>query len=330
MTVSPASMEGMPRDLPPVPGGFLSGVNLPWLDYGGDFGANAWQPGGGLALPERRERLRPVLARLAAAGISCVRWFWLCDGRAGVRALGNEPLGLDECALRDLESSLDLLGEHGLRVMPVLLDFHWFRRRKTVGGVNLRGRGGMVADAAHRARLLERVFGPILERFGSSDAIVAWDLMNEPEWATRGAGARKGASSVDQATMRAFLGGLVDSAHRAARQPVTVGLASAKGLPLVRGLGLDFYQVHWYDSVGREQAPDRPVSRLGLDRPVLLGEFPTRGSAFTAFELLQAARQGGYAGAFAWSVLADDRASNGDAGVSAVAAHLRSAGPLSA
>ena len=31
----------------PLP--FLSGANLPWLRYGGDFGANAWSPAGGMA-----------------------------------------------------------------------------------------------------------------------------------------------------------------------------------------------------------------------------------------------------------------------------------------
>ena len=28
---------------------FVLGANLPWVRYGGDFGANAWSPGGGLA-----------------------------------------------------------------------------------------------------------------------------------------------------------------------------------------------------------------------------------------------------------------------------------------
>jgi hypothetical protein len=37
------------------------GANLPWLDYGQEFGASAWRPEGGLAVPERRERLRREL-----------------------------------------------------------------------------------------------------------------------------------------------------------------------------------------------------------------------------------------------------------------------------
>ena len=307
---SERSAQAGSRLLPAAEGGFLSGVNLPWLDYGCDFGANAWQPNGGLARSDRRERLRGVLARLQDAGIRLVRWFWLCDGRSGLRA-GDDPLGLDEHVIADLDTSLDLLGQHDVQVMPVLLDFLWFRRRKTLNGVSMGGRGRMIAESS-RAVLIERVFEPLLARFGASDVVFAWDVMNEPEWATRGAGGRKRASTVDAATMKGFLRDLVSCAHQATRHPVTVGLASAKGLPLVRDLELDFYQVHWYDSVGLECRPDRPVGPLCLDRPIMLGEFPTRGSAFAPAALLESARRAGYVGALAWSVLAEDDATDGE------------------
>ena len=44
------------------------GINLPWLDYGGDFGANAWQPDGGFARPEKQERLAEAFARAGPPG----------------------------------------------------------------------------------------------------------------------------------------------------------------------------------------------------------------------------------------------------------------------
>ena len=74
-------------------------------------------------------------------------------------------------------------------------------------------------------------------------------------------------------------------------------------------LNLDFYQVHWYDSLSRQPALDTPVAGLGFDRPVLLGEYPTRGSKLTAEEIVATARAAGYAGAFYWSVLAKDECS---------------------
>jgi hypothetical protein len=131
--------------------------------------------------------------------------------------------------------------------------------------------------------------------------------------------------------METFLKELVALGQAWGSQPLTVGLASASGLRLVRKLGLDFYQVHWYDSVEAASPLRRPVKKLGLDRPVLLGEFPTRGSAVPSAEVLRAAREAGYSGAFAWSMQAEDDFTGWSADTEqALAAFIRDQGPLSA
>src|SRR5512139_3908159 len=66
-----------------VPAGFVLGVNLPWVRYG-DFGANAWQPHGGLAETADLGRVAARLDEARGCGASAVRWFFLCDGRAGI------------------------------------------------------------------------------------------------------------------------------------------------------------------------------------------------------------------------------------------------------
>jgi hypothetical protein len=50
-----------------------------------------------------------------------------------------------------------------------------------------------------------------------------------------------------------------------------------------------------------------------LDRPLLLGEFPSAGSARSVDEVLRTARQSGYCGALAWSATAHDGFSDLDA-----------------
>lgn len=110
--------------------------------------------------------------------------------------------------------------------------------------------------------------------------------------------------------MRAFIGDIVDAVHRLTSHAATVGCASARTLPLVEGLGLDVYQAHWYDQFERGAPLDRAVADLGLDRPLILGEFPTRNSGRSPAEILDAARRSGYAGALAWSALAGDEASD--------------------
>ena len=287
------------------------GVNLPWLDYGCDFGANAWQPRGGMSSRDRRERLGPLLEQVSGCGAQVVRWFLLGDGRAGVRLRGNgRAAGLDDRVVPDLEAALDLLARHDLKAMFVLTDFLWFRRPRTVRGVTLHGKRGLVAAADRREELLDRVFTPLLERFGRDHRIHSWDAFNEPEWAVLGLGSRDPAASVLDSRMRSYLGDLLARIRAAARQPVTVGLASPRGLGLVRALGLDFYQWHWYDSLEATTPLARPVPTLKVDRPVLLGEFPTKGSSRTTATIRRMARTAGYAAAWPWSVLAEDTSSD--------------------
>jgi hypothetical protein len=271
------------------------GVNLPWFRYGGDFGGNAWQPQGGLARPEAGARADETFARLADLGLRRVRWWLLGDGRAGLReGPGPDDVALDDRLLADLDAGLERAGRHSLQVMPVFFDFHWFKERQRVNGVALGGRSDLVRRPAALARLLDRVVRPLFERYRDHPAVWAFDLLNEPEWATLGFGARPARESIASPTMIAFLREMATLGHGLTNRPITVGLASAAGLPLVRGLGLEFYQVHWY----------------ALDAPILLGEFPTRGSARPPREILSVARTAGYSGALAWSVLAEDPASD--------------------
>lgn len=289
---------------------FGTGANLPWLHYGLDFGANPWQPRGGTDRPERRRELKDVFARLRDSGVPLVRWFMIGDGRAGL--LEDEegaPVGLDRFFFPDADAALDLLEEAKLRVVFVLVDFLWFRRARFFRGVRLHGRGGSVRDAGRRRRLLEGVFEPLLERYGRSRVVHAWDVINEPEWATRGLGSWR-RSAVSRGTMRAFVREVVALVHARTGHAATVGLASGRGLELVKGLGLDLYQVHWYDRHDKAFPLDRPLGPRGLDRPCVLGEFPTRGSRRSPEAIVEAARRNGYAGAWAWSVLAEDSATD--------------------
>ena len=290
---------------------FLVGANLPWLDYGQDFGANAWQPRGGLARPERRERLRRALSDLAASGASLVRWWLLGDGRAGLREDGEGHIaGLDERVFPDVDVAIEELREAGLRVQFVLIDFLWLDAPRTVDGARLGGRRDHVRDPSLRARLLEHVFAPIAERYGHEASIAGWDLMNEPEWATLGVGTLDPRRSVSRREMRAFLGDVASVFRARVAQPLSVGLASARWLPLVEGLDLDELQVHWYESLDSPATLARPVASLGLGRPLLLGEFPTQGASLPPGAILEIAREAGYSGALAWSVLASDRATD--------------------
>jgi hypothetical protein len=284
---------------------FVLGANLPWVHYG-DFGANAWHPAGGFAGSDVAwlgDRLRQA----RQSGITALRWFLFCDGRAGIRFDGNgRPIGLDDRVAGDVETALALTSAAGMHLVPVLFDYLWCGRRRTVRGVQLGGRARLLAQAATRTELLDRVVTPVLQRFGTEPGILAWDVFNEPEWITYGVGTWRPWRSLSRLAMRDWLSALVGRVHAHTRHLATVGSASARWLDLVRGVGLDVYQPHWYDHLDRRAPLTTPIARLRLDRPAWLGEFPTRPITRTAGEICEAAHRAGYAGAFAWSLLADD------------------------
>jgi hypothetical protein len=277
-------------------------VNLPWLAYGCDFGANAWQPGGGLAQPERRRRLEDLFVRLAASDLRTVRWFVLCDGRSGVEFdEDGVPRGLDGFFERDFEAALEAASRHRLSLIPVLFDFLWCGRRRVVNGVALGGRMALLARAARRRALFGEVVSPLLRQYGNESVISAWDLFNEPEWATLGYGSLNPVVAMRPGTMRGVLRELAALARAEARQEITVGLASPRGLRLLRDVEIDRLQVHWYD---RRSAELYALEKV--DKPVLLGEFPTRGSGTPPGAILRAAQACGYGGALAWSAAGED------------------------
>lgn len=287
------------------PDRFVVGVNLPWVGYGTDVGACLWFPDGGLsAQPAAMERLDRTLGALARDGVIAVRTFLLCDARSGVVFDGSgRPIGLDDAVTSDVDVLVAAARRHGVGLMPVLLDFHLCAAAQVVNGVQLGGRSHLIVDAAARAALIDRVLRPLVERYGDDSTVIAWDVLNEPEWCLTDARHFK-RTAVPFDALQRFLGEAVAAVHESARQPVTIGCAGTWRLDLVTPLDLDFYQVHWYDRFGWT-ALARPVSELGLgDRPVILGEFAGRGVRLP--EVLAAAKAAGYEGALVWSALAED------------------------
>ena len=284
---------------------FAVSANLPWLGYGTDVGASEWFPEGGLSTrPEALEVLDRTFATLANDGIDVVRTFLLCDARSGVRFdRDGVPAGLDDAVFPDVDALLAAARQHRIRLMPVLLDFHLCARPQVVEGVQLGGRTNVIVDPGARQAFMDVVLRPIVERYGDHESIAAWDVMNEPEWCLAGGplGRRR---RVGFDTLQSFLGEAVACVRASARQPVTVGCAGTNRLELVRPLGLDFYQVHWYENFGWA-ALEQPVSELGLGgAPVILGEFPGRAQSIS--RVLDTAREAGYAAALVWSILAED------------------------
>ena len=289
---------------------FISGINLPWLSYGNDFGSSVWNPRGGISQKKNRMRLDRIFRRLKEQRIGCIRWFLLGDGRSGILTTARGiPAGVDDRFFNDIDAAVELAAKHKLKIIFVLLDYLLFSPAQVLNGVQMGGRRRWIASRVQHREFVKHVLEPILKRYGRSPAILAWDILNEPEWATLGLGGAATTEAIPAWQVRRFLKRTVELVHRFTGQPATVGLANAAGLPLVKDIGLDLFQVHWYDRFDAAAPLDRPVRNLGLDRPLLLGEFPTRNTARSRSKIVALARRHGYCGALAWSLLGNDRSS---------------------
>src|SRR6185369_8457879 len=78
-----------------------------------------------------------------------------------------------------------------VHLMLCVFSFDAFRPTAAMAGITIPGIAPIVRDAGKRAALLERVVRPLAqaaERSAYHDRLVAWDVINEPEWAIAGEG----------------------------------------------------------------------------------------------------------------------------------------------
>jgi hypothetical protein len=252
---------------------------------------------------------------IAQGHLPVVRLFVFGDGRASPEFTGSGHVsGLDAVFFRDFDVLVDAAARANVWVMPVLLDFHWCDERRTVSDVPLGGHADVIREPDKRRTFLD-VLERVLQQYGHHPAIVAWDIINEPEWVIPDLPDRDPAEAlavpvepVPLADFQEFVRACADRVHRLTDDFVTVGSARRKWLKSWQGLGLDFYQFHWYEkfALSGEPFPWPHASELGLDRPVVIGEVPRHGTGISPAAFIEAAQTQGYPALLFWSCRARD------------------------
>lgn len=212
--------------------GFLTGANLPWINYGWDFGPCAWGRG------YRPEAFDAAFADLASRGANCVRLWVFGDGRAApsfdlsTPATRSLTTGLHPEFLEDFGDMLRRAQRHGIKVMPVLWDFIAMNVPSPADKPTPQqgGHGALFADPNLANAFMENALRPLIQKFGSHPALAAWDVFNEPEWCVAETGEATTAQKVPLAALRTFIGRAASIVHNEGGPGalVTVGSASVK------------------------------------------------------------------------------------------------------
>ena len=293
---------------------FMYGINYAWSNFGSDFGGNTkWnQPG-----VSKNPKVETELATLAQNGVDVVRWWVFPDFRGdGVQFdARDEVVGLGGTAVADLTRALELAEKNDLYLMLTLWSFDNFRPTKEADGIRARGIRPHVLDAAKRKALMEKVVRPLARAAGKSPyakRLIAWDVINEPEWAISGPSLYGGdpqfdanpeLEAISHQQMETFLADTIKVLREETRALVSVGSAAIKWKSAWSKLDTDFHQFHIYDWVQKYWPYDKTPREYGLDdRPVVMGEFPTGGLTGIPYAtLVNRWFDGGYGGALSWS-----------------------------
>jgi hypothetical protein len=292
---------------------FMYGINFAWHHFSGDFGGiGAWgQPG-----VSENPDVEADLAEMAEHGASVIRWWVWPQFRGGGVEIDAEgtPVGLRGTVLADLDRALELADRYDLYLMLCLFSFDNFVPSSEGQSVRVYGMKPIALDPDLRSALIDEVVRPLARAAEASpyrDHLIAWDAINEPEWAMQGASKYGGdepftptsdQDPISHDEMETFVSEVIAGLRAESTALVTVGGTGMKWRHAWTQVDIDFYQVHIYDWLDEHWPCSNSPSFYDLtDEPVVMGEFPTGGLSSAKYpELLESWFINGYAGALSW------------------------------
>lgn len=307
---------------------FLTGINIPWKSFGWDFGHH---PRSGIAYDG--DHFENIFREVSAAGGNVVRIWLHCDGRASPEFdTDGFVLGLEAEFFQHLDDFLARLERYDLMVIFTL----WSHDMGNSEGGRRGPRTDLISDRDKLESYVENALKPLVLRYRDNCQILAWDLINEPEWVMEIPYGGITEQTVSREEMIYFVGRCAQAIHEVGGQMVTVASAWAflssrhfnsssllweesvfqeQGLPCHSSY-LDYYTMHYYPYMSRWFSPfHNNVSTFGFNRPVVVGESPLRLPSgnfslelgdLSPLERLERTRDNGFAGLLFWSYQAGD------------------------
>ena len=293
------------------------GNDYAWYNYGTDFGTGGW------GKYTDWTSVNADFAAMHSQGVHIVRWWVFADGRYSPDFNSDGTvLGLDSDVLPNIDTALQIAANNQINLLFCVMDSSMWSAAQYSGSVQEGGHAAIVTSATVQQTYLDNALKPLLQHIAGSPyrtQVAGYDLVNEPEsqmssfW---------GGSKLATSAVQSFVASCVNYVHTySGGAYATLGSASPKYVSTWKGLGLDLYQIHyypWMDNGGPAGSGLPTYASLGLDKPCIVGEFPTQDgsygltdtTALSAEWYLNTIYSDGYAGALGWSYHVGDSASN--------------------
>jgi len=270
---------------------FFSGMNLAWINYNSDVGAdaldeNAW---------------RNAVQNVRAAGGNSIRW-WLFNNMStspNINATSHLVEGLPANTIPNMKKALDIAEEYGVMVSMCLFSHNLMESANWGlynGTVDITANKALFTDAGTTA-FITNALTPVLNGIGNHNALMTWEIFNEAEgMTTEGGGWTK--EKMPKADVLKFANKIASAIHSnvaSAGVLVSDGCVKADYLPwwsdasLIAAGGMangtmDFMQLHYYPyyqaQAGSPFHNTRDQMQAAYDfgaKPLIVGEFPGGG-----------------------------------------------------
>ena len=309
---------------------YINGLNVPWNNYNLDFGTNS------LVGVNKYDStaFENMLTQCEAYGVNCVRIWTHTLGCASPHfdAAGN-VIGIDPVFFSNLDDFMNRALKHNIMVIPVIWDFNMTNNDTAAWGPNGGLHADLIQDSSMTRGYINNAFIPIIEHYANQCNLLAYDLINEPEWSMSIPFAGNTSQVVGASEMQRFVGMLAEAVHQHSSKMCTVGSAclrynsgivttyatcfgnywndaaiqSAYNKPLAH---LDFYEIYYYDRMDADLMYFDPykswstTSYWGLDKPTLIGESQGNSANHTTSDELYNGFIHNWAGVLFWSYAA--------------------------
>lgn len=309
---------------------FINGANIPWKSFGSDVGAHyQW---GTLYDSTWFEN---TFSDCENYGINCVRLWIHCDGRSSPEFNSSGYVtGLDTNFFSHFDDIMLRAKKHNLMIMPCLWSFDMTKDFTSGAGIYAGLHADLIKDTLKTNSYINNALIPMVQRYANACNLLAWEIINEPEWSMTVSGGGNTFQTVSASQMQRFVGMQAKAIHQHSNKMVTVGSASLKwnsdiiaiSTPCVGNFWknqqiqnaynhplayLDFYQIHYYSWMHAPWIFDPinlnyPYNYWLLDKPALIGEIGAIDPDYSNATILSNAYNNNFAGIMFWSINGND------------------------